>query len=91
MSPPGSLPSVPSLAGCGPTYFNGHDGTTLGVPHLLHHPIGSTAQLRDGHQVIGLHLKVLGGQKREKTQVRRLPSHLAQQRELGQQKLKTVL
>ena len=48
-----------------PAYLNSQDGATLGVPYFLHHPIGSAPQLRDGHQVIGLYLKVLGEQKRE--------------------------
>lgn len=52
-----------SLAEWDPAYLHGHDGAALGMPHLLYHPIGSTSQFRDGHQVIGLHLKVLGGQK----------------------------
>lgn len=72
---PPKCSQAPGLRGAGwrgaLAYLDGHDGATLGVPHLLHHPIGSTAQLRDGHQVIGLHLKVLGGQKKERPQVRR--------------------
>lgn len=36
-----------------------HDQTTGHVPHLIHHAIGSAAQLTDQLQVVCLHLKVL--------------------------------
>jgi hypothetical protein len=34
-----------SMGRVGPAYLHSHDSATLGMSHLLHHPIGSTAQL----------------------------------------------
>lgn len=82
---------APRGGGAGAAHLHGHDGAALGVAHLLHHPVGSPAQLRDGHQVVGLNLKVLGDRRKRgstgaKTGASPHPPHTVQQRCWGSRK-----
>lgn len=51
------------------THLHCHDLPTRHVPHLLHHPVRTSSQLRDGLQVISFHLKILQGKKTISTKV----------------------